>query len=443
MNRVRPSQLRTALTSLVLLLMSTPVSELDAKKRKQRRKKKKRPTAELVLGQTAPEFSGTTVFGQKYSLGERSAPATVVIFSNLEESTRPLNEARKLDIEWESQNVVTVLVAVGGNRADVDRIALEAAAGWPVIPDPKRAIAARYFVSNTVRAVVLDKDSAVVAVHDDVPSDLHEIIRKDLAQLLSVPMPWGDNARRSTLLSFDTKYQFGRPPSDAGASTRWQPLAKYMGEVANVFIGMTSAATYEEFEKGVRSGTYELVNAGPALGVTALEHYDPVVRFDRRGESTYRGIFFARSGSAVGSVSELRGKTLALVSARSTSGGLYPVAALMKSGLVPEDDVRLIWVKTHRKVAEAVRDGKADAGACYDDCRDLVWKNNKERDAATAVIGKTEEIPNEMVFFRRDLPERKKERLRAALLSVSGQELVIRQLSRSEEPITGVARSKR
>ncbi len=425
--------------------MSDAADAAKKRNRKKRDRKGKEPPT-LEVGSTLPAFSGTTPFGvvlrSREEVGpEGTARAIVVVFADLGEdaSTRVLNETRKLDVEWSSQGVTVVLVGVGNDASAVEARALEAAAGWPVLADPEGEIARAFAVSDLPRAFVGDASGMLRAVHEGADTDLHAQIRRSLADVLGVEMPWGESGRRSTLLSFDAKYRFGRPPSDAGAATRWQPLAKYMGEVANVFISMASARTYEEFEKKVRAAEFEIVNAGPATGAKMLERYEPVARFDRRGQPTYHGIFFARRDRGIAQLDDLRGKTVAMVSERSTSGGLYPAASLIQRGLRLEDDVRLLWVKTHKNVAEAVRDGKADAGACYDDCRDLAWKSAKDRDAATVVVGKTAEIPNEMVFLRRDLPREKKARLRAALLSIGAKELVIRQLSRSEEPITGVS----
>lgn len=435
--------------SVLFVSLALP-AETGAEKKRRRQKVEPPAAVSLAVGDPAPRLGGTTPFGARFRLREAVGPdggaaALVVVFADLgaDASSRALNQARKLDVEWGSQNVTVVLVGVGNRPGVVERRALEGAAGWPLLADPDRAFATSYGVSELPTAVVVDGEGVIRAVHTSGDGNIHAVTRETLASLLGVAMPWGESGRRSTLLSFDAKYRFGRPPSDAGAATRWQPLAKYMGEVANVFISMVSARTYEEFEKMIHSGELEIVNAGPATGAKMLERYEPVVRLDRRDRSTYHGIFFARRNHGITAIEDLRGKTVALVSERSTSGGLYPAATLMQRGLRLEDDVRVFWAKTHRQVAEAVRDGRADAGACYDDCRELVWRSEKERDAATVLVGQTSEIPNEMIFFRRDLPQDKKDRLRAALLSISAKELVIRQLARSEEPITGVGRADR
>ncbi|MEM6730172.1 MAG: hypothetical protein AAF658_01375, partial [Myxococcota bacterium] len=63
----------------------------------------------------------------------------------------------------------------------------------------------------------------------------------------------------------------------------------------------------------------------------------------------------------------------------------------------------------------------------------------EDKNGATNLIGLTDDIPTEMVFLRRDLPDRKRARLRAALLSIGEREFVVKSMSRSETEITGVA----
>ncbi|MBI3180283.1 MAG: PhnD/SsuA/transferrin family substrate-binding protein, partial [Deltaproteobacteria bacterium] len=117
---------------------------------------------------------------------------------------------------------------------------------------------------------------------------------------------------------------------------------------------------------------------------------------------------------------------------------LYPMLALVDAGLIPDKDVKIVWLGSHTKVAGAVKDGTVAAGGCYEDCRDAVWPTEPAKAAATRVLTYTREIPSEMIVVRRSMEPNAKQKLVKAVLSLNEAPGILAQISQGETTVTAV-----
>jgi phosphonate transport system substrate-binding protein len=201
---------------------------------------------------------------------------------------------------------------------------------------------------------------------------------------------------------------------------------------------MVQESAYTHFERGIKDAKYDLFNAGPMLCSESLKNYEPVALIEREGSRSYTGITFVPRTSNVKSVSDLKGKTIGMVSATSTSGGLYPQKLLLDAGLRPGKDVRIKWFGSHAKVAHAVKKGWVHAGACFEDCRNLAWKTQQQKTKATRILAYTADIPAEMIMIKRNLPDATKAAIRAALTNNDDREGILARISQQEPPISAI-----
>ena len=86
----------------------------------------------------------------------------------------------------------------------------------------------------------------------------------------------------------------------------------------------------------------------------------------RAGRTDYTSVIFAKAGSGIGSLAELRGKRMAWVAKESSAGYVVPRLKLLAEGVDPDKDLSVqTFRRTHEAVVRAVLDGDADAGATY------------------------------------------------------------------------------
>lgn len=142
------------------------------------------------------------------------------------------------------------------------------------------------------------------------------------------------------------------------------------------------------------------------------------------GETTYKGQFISRVGSGIDSLKDINGKTIAYVDPSSTSGYILPKALLDRIGVKPSETV---FAMRHDNVVTMVYQHQVDVGATYYappdpetgkmlDARMRVLKQFPDVESKIKIIGFTEDIPNDPFVFRKDLPEKMKEKIINALL---------------------------
>ena len=192
-------------------------------------------------------------------------------------------------------------------------------------------------------------------------------------------------------------------------------------------LEMATGYRFETFVATSFAGVIEAMGAGRAdIGwlntfsyVIAHQKYGVEVRLVtvRFGLPYYRAEIITQAASGITSLADLRGKNFAFVDPASTSGYLFPLAALKKAGYDPQKFFgQTVFAGSHNNVVLAVYQGRADAGAVYDDARGTVQKTLPDVMEKVKVIWYSDPIPNDTVSFRRDLPEDVKARVEKALL---------------------------
>ncbi len=158
--------------------------------------------------------------------------------------------------------------------------------------------------------------------------------------------------------------------------------------------------------------------------ILAHEKYgvEAAVTVMRHGSSKYKAQIVARSDSGIQSVADLNGKKFAFVDPASTSGYLLPMKLLRENSVKP---AQTVWANKHDNVISMVYQKQVDAGATFysppedgdiQDARRLVRQQYPDVEKVIKIVTLTEEIPNDPVVFRKDLPEAMKKDILNALL---------------------------
>lgn len=402
----------------------------------------------VAVGEPAPPFSMRDLDRKMFSLASHTGetaddPKKAVLISFFATWCKPCIKEipiiKRLHRRWSKHGVAVVYIGLSQGQKELGPFAKKQKMPWPVVPDTFGLLSRRYGATQLPHVILVDGAGKIAFQHRGIAPDLEQRLDTELAKLSgkslkplkSKPLVQEQGGDKQGLT-------MARPPASGQAAERWAPLALYIQEGSQHPITMDSPENYAAFEKSLKEGAYDIANAGPLLCAEVQDKYEPVVRIERQGSPTYLGMVFSTRDSGLKTVKDLKGKTIALVSKHSTSGGLYPLKALLDAGLVPGKDVKIQWLGSHAKVAQAVKDGKADAGGCFEDCRDLAWKRPRLKKRHTRVLGYTREIPAEMLIVRRDLDDKVKSALRKTLLKAAQERTLLNQISAAELPITGI-----
>ena len=104
-------------------------------------------------------------------------------------------------------------------------------------------------------------------------------------------------------------------------------------------------------------------------------------------------------------LSVLVGQEVLFVEEGSTSGYLYPSLQLKNAGIDYTSDITQVFAGSHDGVIAGLYNGDAKFGVTYDDARRTLRKTNPDVGEKVIAIGITDEIPNDVVAVRTDLPE--------------------------------------
>lgn len=224
------------------------------------------------------------------------------------------------------------------------------------------------------------------------------------------------NTKRYTLT-------IGRVPSETVMDLLQENsrLITFLNEKLDVTVTYSFAENYEQIIDGMSRNRYDVVWLGPyayVLSQCASEtsaNYRPVAqpaRPDPTGEvsATYRGIIFTNDETNIGSLSEVKQKSMAFVDPRSTSGHLFPSARLLDKNINPSEDLKSHkFLYGHDKVVRAVNKGTFDVGTTYEGARRYEMDSNDNLDEKLPVLAKISMIPSSPIVisdkFRNEHPE--------------------------------------
>jgi phosphonate transport system substrate-binding protein len=228
-------------------------------------------------------------------------------------------------------------------------------------------------------------------------------------------------------------------------------LARLRVQLAPVNVrvgGLVIARDLDDLSQHIARGEVEFVieTVFPTL---VLQHrsrrLDPALVVVRRGQREYRSVFFTRKEAPLRSLRDLRGRTLVLQAARSTSAFALPKAELERAGIslvsaddhrAGRDDVRYVLALAEINQAVWVLHGKGDAGAFNEG--DWAALPDKIR-SQLRIFHQSRPILRGLLSFRAGLDARVRRQVEETLLGLHGDEAGRGALARA----SGVTRFER
>ena len=204
---------------------------------------------------------------------------------------------------------------------------------------------------------------------------------------------------------------------------RYRTLARYLSEHLGIQVKLTIMSRYGEVIN--RFGSRRLDGAflssyTAALAVTTLKLEPAVSPVHLGGESRSRGYIFVRSDRGIRTLADMQGKSIVFVDPLTTEGYIFPLAFLKRQGINDEKMFfkRQYFSGSHASAMFAVLDGRADIGAV----KNTIYDNQIDIDPSIGdeleVIAQSQDVPEETLCLRHDLPGEIKDKIQAVLLSM-------------------------
>ncbi len=197
--------------------------------------------------------------------------------------------------------------------------------------------------------------------------------------------------------------------------------------VATDYNALIEGMASEQIHVGLLATTAYVLAAdeGHAEAILKSLRYD----VDDRGRqlqdqplvSGYKSQLVAHVDSGIESVTDLRGRKIAIASFTSTSGFVWPANLLADNDIDPERDVEWINVGGHDNAITAVYNREADAAFTFKDARSLFENESFHGDLMEKVVLVTDttDIPNDTISVIPRLDPQLKERVRQAFIALA------------------------
>ncbi|HLZ68634.1 MAG TPA: phosphate/phosphite/phosphonate ABC transporter substrate-binding protein [Dehalococcoidia bacterium] len=206
-------------------------------------------------------------------------------------------------------------------------------------------------------------------------------------------------------------------------------IAAYLSKELNRPVKSVTLSSYAAVTQALSSKTADIGWVGPLDYLIGHEQNGsyPVTCSLRPGDTPgslvpgYKAFIITKTDSGINTLADLKGKSFAFGDTTSASSSLVPKGALIKAGINPDKDLKSVNISNQSAIAIAVYQGKADAGAIYNDAR----TNKEVKDQFPDILDKTKVIytsdliPCDPQIVRKDLTQALAGQIRAALLKYS------------------------
>lgn len=202
-------------------------------------------------------------------------------------------------------------------------------------------------------------------------------------------------------------------------------LTAYIEQETKVPTRFVIAKDYEDLIRLLQEDQAEIAIFPPFVYLEAKEklpRLTALVSPIAAGAETSGSYLFTKGTSALKDVSDLKGKKVAFVDPKSTTGYFFPMLALLEAGLTPKRDLgQIVFLGSHDKVIQAVHEGTVDAGASYSNAINRYLEQNKLPQEYFYVLAKGPRSPHEVWAYAGSLSPGFVQRLRGVLFGISSQ----------------------
>ncbi|QRP43501.1 phosphate/phosphite/phosphonate ABC transporter substrate-binding protein [Amycolatopsis sp. FDAARGOS 1241] len=168
-------------------------------------------------------------------------------------------------------------------------------------------------------------------------------------------------------------------PSENAQSLQqaYQPIISLLQKETGKKVRFQSATDYAAVIEAQRTDKVDIAQYGPLSYVLAKNSgvkASPIAAqtVTKGAEPGYKSYGITKAGSPIKSIADFKGKKICFVDPNSTSGYLYPKAALLQAGIDPAKDITPVMTGGHDASVLAVNSGQCDAGFAEDSMVDKI-----------------------------------------------------------------------
>lgn len=195
---------------------------------------------------------------------------------------------------------------------------------------------------------------------------------------------------------------------------QYRPLLEYLERKTGYEFALRFTPTGSMIEDDLGKGVVQLAAIGAGSYVRACRKYGVVALargLNLQGNAEYRSVIVVAPGSEIRRIEDLRGKRFAFGGITSTQGHLIPRIVLADHGIELKDLAAYEYTGSHWNCANAVADGRFDAGGMQDTMGGELAEKGTIR-----IIYTSRPYPSSCIAANKDVPPEVLDRVKEALL---------------------------
>ncbi len=203
------------------------------------------------------------------------------------------------------------------------------------------------------------------------------------------------------------------------AYEKFQPLMDYLSEKTPYRFELILRKSYDETIIALSQGDVHMAFLGPFTYLHAKAEFNglSVLRsITEKDESFYRSVIVTKNNSQIRKLSDLKGKSFAFASPKSTSGNLIPRLLLAEKGIHLKNLKNYKNYNYHDTIAKGVLKGQYDAGSVRESVAE------KYVPLGLKIIARSGPIPTGPLVIGPRTPYTIVETIKTALLNISKTE---------------------
>jgi phosphonate transport system substrate-binding protein len=173
-------------------------------------------------------------------------------------------------------------------------------------------------------------------------------------------------------------------------------------EILGIKTEFYPVENYTAAAPAMLSGDIDIVFAGPSEYVILQSRAKPIPIIGIR-RSNYHSLILVRADSKIKSLTQLKGKKIAMASIGSTSGHIAPTKLLIDAGLDPNTDLKILMLKD--KGAQALKKGEVEAWAVSSNLYKNILENENLLEKDFVIIAISPPLPSDLFLGSNQLSQ--------------------------------------
>jgi phosphonate transport system substrate-binding protein len=184
---------------------------------------------------------------------------------------------------------------------------------------------------------------------------------------------------------------------------------------------MVACKDANDYQEKIKNGYFDFTIINGQILLDAIQTgYSVVAKMG--DDDKYKAVIFVRNDSAIKSVADLKGKTIATSNPQALAGTMMPLLFLYKKGLDVNKDIKHLYSPSFESALMNVYFGKCSAGASKKETVVKTLRQKPEMAAKLSIMWETPQLINNAVLIKNTMEKTVGDELTRLIITLQNSE---------------------